>query len=108
MELIIQKIIEKISISFEKDLKNLIMERGDISEFILHTKKTLDEVGVSIVAEALETIDEAYRNSQDRKRKRRVKKHKRSFKAIISSTETEARKSRYKEAVGIYSAIGKA
>lgn len=55
------------------------MERGDISEFILHTKKTLDEVGVSIVAEALETIDEAYRNSQDRKRKRRVKKQKRSF-----------------------------
>jgi hypothetical protein len=64
MELIIQKIIEKISSSFEKDLKNLIMEREDISEFILHTKKTLDEVGVSIVAEALETIDEAYRKSQ--------------------------------------------
>jgi len=67
MELIIQKIIEKISNSYEKELKNLIRERRDISEFILATKKTLDEVGVSLVAEALETIDEAYKNSKDRK-----------------------------------------
>ena len=73
MELIIQKIIEKISNSYEKELKNLIRERRDISEFILATKKTLDEVGVSLVAEALETIDEAYKNSKDRKHNWKVK-----------------------------------
>jgi len=67
MELIIQKIIEKISSSYEKELKNLITEKRDISEFILDTKKTLDEIGVALVAEALETLDVAYRNSKDRK-----------------------------------------
>ena len=73
MELIIQEIIEKISSCFEKELENLIGERRDISEFILATKKTLDEIGVTLVAEALETIDEAYRNSKDRKRNWTVK-----------------------------------
>jgi len=67
MELIIQKIIEKISNSYEKELKNLIKERRDISDFILSTKKTLDEVGTTLVAEALETIDEVYKNSKARK-----------------------------------------
>ena len=89
MELIIQKIIEKISSSFEKDLKNLIMERGDISEFILRTKKMLDEVGVSLVAEALETIDEAYRNSQDRKRNWKIKSRddKKKYTTIFGDVE---------------------
>jgi len=73
MELIIQKIIEKISSNYEKELKNLIMEKRDISEFILGAKKTLDEIGVILVAEALETIDEAYRNSKDRKQNWTVK-----------------------------------
>jgi ribosomal protein L27 len=73
MELIIHEIIQKISSSFEKELKNLIEEGKDISEFILSTKKTLDEIGVTLVAEALETIDEAYKNSKDRKRSWTVK-----------------------------------
>jgi hypothetical protein len=68
MELIIQEITKKISSSFEKELKNLIHERRDISDFILATKKMLDEIGATLVAEALETINEAYRNSEDRKR----------------------------------------
>lgn len=67
MELIIQEIIEKISSSYEKELNTLISERRDISEFILATKKTLDDIGVTLVAEALETIDEAYKNSKGRK-----------------------------------------
>ncbi|MDD2432488.1 MAG: hypothetical protein PHX01_02110 [Clostridia bacterium] len=62
MELIIHEIVEKISNSYEKELRNLICERRDISEFILATKKTLDEVGVRLVAEALETIDEVYKS----------------------------------------------
>jgi hypothetical protein len=67
MELIIHEIIEKIISSYEKELTSLIKERGDISKFILATKKTLDEVGITLVAEALEIIDEVYRNSKDRK-----------------------------------------
>lgn len=73
MELIIQKIIEKISNSYEKELKNLIMERRDISELILTTKKTLDEVGAILVADALETIDEVYKNNKSRKQNWTVK-----------------------------------
>lgn len=73
MELIIQKIIEKISNSYEKELQSLIRERKDISEFILGTKKTLDEIGITSVAEALETVDEIYRNSKSRKHNWTVK-----------------------------------
>lgn len=73
MELIIQKIIEKISSNYEKELKDLIMEGRDISEFILGIKETLDEIGATLVAEALETLDEAYRNSTDRKRNWTIK-----------------------------------
>jgi hypothetical protein len=67
MELIIQQIINKISNSFEKELESLIRERRDISDFILATKKTLDDVGSTLVAEALETVNEVYRNSKNRK-----------------------------------------
>lgn len=73
MELIIQEMIKKISNSFEEELKSLIEEGKDISKFILATKKTLDEVGVTIVAEALETLDAAYKNSKARKRSWTVK-----------------------------------
>ena len=59
MDLIIQEITQKISTSFKKELEKLIRERRDISEFILATKKTLDDIGVTLVAEALETIDKA-------------------------------------------------
>jgi hypothetical protein len=53
--------------------RNLICERKDISEFILGTKETLDGVGVKLVAEALETIDEVYKNSKARIRNWTVK-----------------------------------
>ena len=68
MEMIIQEIMQKIISSFEKELENLIKEKRDISEFILATKKTLDDVGATLVAKALETIDQVYKNSKDRKR----------------------------------------
>ncbi|MGB4449332.1 MAG: hypothetical protein WBI85_02970 [Tepidanaerobacteraceae bacterium] len=44
MELIIHEITQKISSSFEKELEKLIREKRDISEFILATKKTLDDI----------------------------------------------------------------
>ncbi len=67
MELIIQEIIQKIISCFEIELEKLIMERRDISEFILATKNVLDEVGTIIVANALEKADEIIRNSKTRK-----------------------------------------
>jgi len=73
MQLIIQEIAQKISNSFEKELKDLMVEGKDISEFILATRKTLDEIGATLVAEALETINEVYKDSKDRKRNWTVK-----------------------------------
>lgn len=68
MELIIQEIIETISISFENELKKLLAGGRDISEFILSSKEMLDGIGVKLVAEALETLDQAVKESGDRKR----------------------------------------
>ncbi|HAA08906.1 MAG TPA: hypothetical protein DCD98_03955, partial [Syntrophomonas sp.] len=68
MELIIQKIAATISQRFEEELKRLFIEERDISEYIIATKEMLDEVGVKLVAEALVKMDEAVRNSADRKR----------------------------------------
>ena len=73
MELIIQEITNKIISNFEQELEKLIRERRDISNFILATKKTLDEVGAGLVTEALEIINEVYRNSKERKKSWRIK-----------------------------------
>ncbi len=73
MELIIQEITNKIISNFEQDLEKLIRERRDISDFILATKKTLDEVGAGLVSEALEIVNEVYRNSKERKKNWRIK-----------------------------------
>jgi len=68
MEFIIQEITNKIISNFEKDLEKLIRERRDISDFILATKRILDEVGADLVAEALEIVNQVYRNSKERKK----------------------------------------
>jgi len=53
MELIIQEIAETISGKFEDELRELIAEGRDISEFIIATKEMLDGIGTKLVAEAL-------------------------------------------------------
>ena len=73
MELIIHEVMEKISANYVKGLNNLLKEKNDISEFILNTKKNLDEIGTMLVADALETVDEAYRGSKARKLNRTIK-----------------------------------
>lgn len=73
MRQIIQEIAATISGKFEEELRKLLSEGRDISEFIIATKKTLDRIGTKLVAEALETVDQAIRESQDRKRKWVVK-----------------------------------
>ncbi len=52
----------------KKELENLMTKRQDISKFILGgISKTLNETGASLVAEALETMDYLYRESEVRK-----------------------------------------
>jgi hypothetical protein len=68
MELIIQEIAETISEKFEDELKKLLAGGRDISEYILATKEMLDGIGVKLVAEALEILDQAVKDSKDRKR----------------------------------------
>ena len=67
MILIIQEIAQTISDRFEDELKKLFTEGRDISEFIIATKEMLDGIGTKLVAEALETVDQAVRDSADRK-----------------------------------------
>lgn len=60
---IIYGINEKASKSYERELKNLIYYRKNISEFIVITKETLDGIGVKLVAEALRTVDKMYKKA---------------------------------------------
>lgn len=73
MNLIIHEVMERIFTSYQKELENIGQENKDISEFILNIKKGLDEIGTMLVAEALETLDEAYRASPLRKKNWSIK-----------------------------------
>lgn len=64
---IIHEIVEKITEDMKNNLEDLILEGKDISKFILNTGKSLDEVGVKIVKEALEILDDTIRDSKERK-----------------------------------------
>jgi hypothetical protein len=68
MTTIIQEIAQTISKNFEEELKKLMTQGKDISEFILETKKMMDQIGVKLVKEALESMDQAVKESNDRKR----------------------------------------
>lgn len=62
-----------ITKSFGENLENLLMERKDISEFIVQIKKALDNVGTILVAEALETLDSMVKGDSRRKQNWYVK-----------------------------------
>ena len=66
---IIQLVTEIITKGFNENLTKLVEEKQDISQFILKTQEDLNEVGRHLVVEALEIIDEAVKNSENRKRK---------------------------------------
>ncbi len=68
MNTIIHQIVEKIILDTKNNLNDLLLENKDISKFILNTSKSLDEIGTSIVKEALETLDETIRTSKERKK----------------------------------------
>lgn len=67
METIIHEMIEKIIKNTKENLINVLTENKDISEFIMNTKKILDELGTVLVKEALETVDELIKNEKWRK-----------------------------------------
>lgn len=58
---IIQEIAEVIREKYAEELERLFTEARDISEFIIATKAMLNEIGTKLVAEALETLDQAVR-----------------------------------------------
>lgn len=67
MNTIIQEIIAAVTENFEKELRQLA-EGNDISGFIKGMKQTLDGVGARLVAEALERLNQAYREDKRRKK----------------------------------------
>ena len=73
MRTIIQEIAAIISDKLEDEIKKLLTEERDISEFIHATKEMLDEIGTKLVAEALETVNQAIKQNQSRKRNWKVK-----------------------------------
>jgi len=103
MELIIQEIIQKIISHCEKGLEELIMKKIDISGFIMNTKKMLDDVGKIIVADTLETINEIYRNSKERKRDWTIKKRqmKRPMELYLAKSDMRGHTIRIKKQVNI-------
>ncbi len=54
MTTIIQEIAQTISKNFEEELQKLMTQDKDISEFILETKKMMDQIGVKLVKESKE------------------------------------------------------
>jgi hypothetical protein len=68
MNTIIHQIIEKITKDIKDNIEDLVLNSRDISKFIQNTSKSLDEIGVMIVKEALEMLDEVIRESSKRKR----------------------------------------
>lgn len=69
MNNILHEIAEIVSKGFEKDIKRLVEKKQDISQFVLEVKKGLDEVGVLLIKEAFEILDEAVKAEKSRKKK---------------------------------------
>ena len=74
MNTIIHDIVEKITSDMKNNLEDLILENKDISKFILNTGKSLDAIGIKIVKEALEILDETIRDSEIRKKEYYIQK----------------------------------
>lgn len=91
MNIIIHEIATKISKEIAKNIEKTLIEGNNISEFILETKKMLDEIGVDITAKALETLDELIKNDSKRKRDWNVKskKSKKNLATIFGEVKYE-------------------
>ena len=63
----ITEIAELIIRSFEENFEKMLMEKKDISEFVIETKKMLDQVGTILAKEALEMMDSLVKGDSRRK-----------------------------------------
>ena len=67
MDLILTQIIEKVTDMYNEEVTNYTNDLGDISGFILKIREELDDIGVFLVKNVLEIVDELFRESPDRK-----------------------------------------
>ena len=67
------EIAQLITKGFEVNFEKMIIEKKDISEFVIEVKKMLDTAGNILIAEALETMDLMVRTDVRRKQNRHVK-----------------------------------
>ena len=63
----ITEIAGLITRSFEENFEKILMEKKDISEFVIEIKKTLDHVGVILTKEVLEMLDSLVKSDSRRK-----------------------------------------
>ncbi len=63
----ITEIAELITRSFEESMEKMLVEKQDLSEFVLEIKKTLDQAGRILTREALETMDSLVKSDSRRK-----------------------------------------
>ena len=96
MNTIIHEIVEKITLDMKKNLEDLILNSKDISTFIINTSKTLDEIGVKIVKEALEINDETIRVSKERKKDYYIQRRKDPKTLITKFGEVNYERTYYK------------
>ncbi len=83
MNNIIHEIATKISKEIAENMETTLIEGNNISEFILKTKKILDEVGVAITEKVLETVDILVKKDCARKRDWKIKETK-SKKSLVT------------------------
>lgn len=67
MNIIIQQIVEKIIKSTNKNLEMVLNEGKGISDFLINTKKVLDEIGVDLACGVLEEVDRRVKVDKNRK-----------------------------------------
>ncbi|WP_350344234.1 ISLre2 family transposase [Proteinivorax tanatarense] len=67
MNKIIQEVMKKITHEYTQSVEKMLDNNADVSDLILEVKKTLDDVGVTLIKEALEITDDVIRDSKSRK-----------------------------------------
>ena len=63
----ITEIVKLITRSFEENFEKLLIEKKDISEFVIEIKKALDQAGAILTKEALEMMDSLVKSDSRRK-----------------------------------------
>jgi len=96
MNTIIREIVEKITKDIEKNVGNLIINGGDISELVQTTSKSLDQVGIKIIEGALELLDDIVRDSKDRKKEYYVQRRSDKKTIITRFGEIKYKRTYYK------------